>query len=61
MRKQDLYDLYTVYGRKDIDLIIDMARDNPNSPALLDKAYSMFGRQGISVLEHLGLITGGIQ
>jgi hypothetical protein len=53
--KRILYDLYTIYGRKDIDLIIEIATAHPNCAETLAQAYKMFGKSGLYILEQLGL------
>ena len=52
-----LNDLYTLYGRKNIDLIVELAGKYSNTPELLDQAYSMFGKNGILILEELNIIN----
>jgi len=55
--KKPLNDLYTLYGRRHIDLIADLARKYPNTPELLDQAYRMFGKNGIHILAELDIIN----
>ena len=54
--KRILYDLYTIYGRKDIDLIIEIATAHPNCIETLAQAHKMFGRSGLYILEQLELL-----
>ena len=55
--RKPLNDLYTLYGRKNIDLIVNLAMEYPNTTELLDQAYRMFGDNGIRILEELKIIN----
>ena len=54
--KKPLNHLYTSYGRKNIDLIVELYRKYPNTKELFDQAYRMFGKNGINILDELRII-----
>lgn len=57
IKKYQYTDLCKIYGKEDIDKIVDFSKIHPNSPELHDFATRLLGRTGHYVLEQLSLIS----